>query len=145
MPPLLHMPHRDNFNSQAPSTEVINRSWPNSRSRRTLVFNKIHFSPHYDQQTAFFGSAYLCEEAFYPDKDNSNKIPTPSGRPIFTVLPSLVSKRLNHLSACYRKTFYYYYCYYYCYCYYYLLQLSFHSVALVLTLVQSKHIRTKYT
>jgi hypothetical protein len=35
------------------------------------------------------------------------------------------------------RTYYYYYYYYY----YYLLQLSFHSVAVVLTLVQTKQIR----
>jgi hypothetical protein len=41
------------------------------------------------------------------------------------------SRRENSVHYCY-------YCYYY---YYYLLQLSFHSVAIVLTLVQTKQIR----
>jgi hypothetical protein len=35
--------------------------------------------------------------------------------------------------------------YYYYYYYYYLLQLSFHSMAVVLTLVQTKQIKNKYT
>jgi hypothetical protein len=37
--------------------------------------------------------------------------------------------------------YYYYYYYYYCCYYYYLLQLSFHSVAVVLTLEKAKQIR----
>ena len=46
----------------------------------------------------------------------------------------------NMAVFCSSLTYYYYYYYYY-----YLLQLSFHSVAVVLTLVQTKQIRKKYT